>query len=85
MQDYINIELDSHRNQLIQLELLLTTGMFALAIITVIAGIFGMNLANNLTDSFTAFLVVTIGSCVAAVIVFVAIVMFCRYKKLMCY
>ena len=32
-QDFINIELDSHRNQLIQLELLLTAAMFAMALV----------------------------------------------------
>ena len=47
LQDYLNIELDSHRNQLIQLELLLTAGMFAMAIVTLVAGLFGMNLNNK--------------------------------------
>lgn len=57
-QDYINIELDSHRNQLIQLELLLTAAMFAMALITVVAGLFGMNLNNRQQGSYSAFLMV---------------------------
>lgn len=58
LQDYINIELDSHRNQLIQLELLLTAAMFAMALITVVAGLFGMNLNNKQQGSYSAFLMV---------------------------
>lgn len=57
-QDYINIELDSHRNQLIQLELLLTAGMLAMALVTAIAGLFGMNLFNKEEGSYVVFLVV---------------------------
>lgn len=57
-QDYLNIELDSHRNQLIQLELVLTAAMFALALVTVIAGIFGMNLNNTHENSYSAFVTV---------------------------
>ena len=57
-QDYINIELDSHRNQLIQLELLLTAAMFAMALVTVVAGLFGMNLYNKAENSYVAFILV---------------------------
>ena len=57
-QDYINIELDSHRNQLIQLELLLTAGMLAMALVTAIAGLFGMNLYNAQEGSYSVFLIV---------------------------
>lgn len=59
-QDYLNIELDSHRNQLIQLELVLTAAMFALALVTVIAGIFGMNLNNTHESSYSAFVTVSL-------------------------
>jgi len=58
VQDYLNIELDSHRNQLIQLELLLTAGMFAMALMTLIAGLFGMNLNNTHEESYSAFIIV---------------------------
>ena len=62
LQDYLNIELDSHRNQLIQLELLLTAGMFAMAIVTLVAGLFGMNLNNKHEESYSAFVIVS-GCC----------------------
>ncbi|KAF3587824.1 hypothetical protein F2Q69_00026827, partial [Brassica cretica] len=42
-EDFINIQLDNVRNQLIQFELLLTTATFVVAIFGVVAGIFGMN------------------------------------------
>jgi magnesium transporter len=69
LQDYLNIELDSHRNQLIQLELLLTAGMFAMAIVTLVAGLFGMNLNNQHEDSYSAFVIVSsaVSSCCHAI------------------
>lgn len=83
-EDYLNIELDSHRNQLIQLELVLTAAMFALALVTVIAGIFGMNMNNTHEDSYSAFVTVCVVSCSAAALVFIAIVLYCRRAKLLC-
>lgn len=83
-EDYLNIELDSHRNQLIQLELVLTAAMFALALVTVIAGIFGMNLNNSHEDSYSAFVTVSVVSCTGAALVFAAIILYCRRSKLLC-
>lgn len=37
-EEYINIELDSSRNRLIRLEIILTAGTFALAIFTLVGG-----------------------------------------------
>ena len=37
-EEYINIELDSSRNRLIRLEVVLTAGTFALAIFTLVGG-----------------------------------------------
>lgn len=61
MQDYINIELDNHRNQLIRLELLLTAATFSVALVGGVSGIFGMNLNNNHQDSYTVFVLVRYG------------------------
>ena len=82
-EDLINIELDHHRNQLIQLELILTTATFSIALIGVVSGIFGMNIRNDMEESNASFLWVTILSCVGSVVIFIAIVLFCRYKRLM--
>ncbi|KAL5561788.1 hypothetical protein UlMin_031535 [Ulmus minor] len=43
-EDYINIQLDNHRNQLIQLELLLCSGTVCLSVYSLVAAIFGMNI-----------------------------------------
>lgn len=37
-EEYINIELDSSRNRLIRLEIVLTAGTFAVAIFSLVAG-----------------------------------------------
>ncbi|ANM70256.1 magnesium transporter 7 [Arabidopsis thaliana] len=46
-EDYINIQLDNHRNQLIQLELMLSAGTVCVSVYSMIAGIFGMNIPNT--------------------------------------
>ncbi|KAF5951411.1 hypothetical protein HYC85_009355 [Camellia sinensis] len=43
-EDYINIQLDNHRNQLIQLELLLTSAGISVSLCSTMAGIFGANI-----------------------------------------
>ncbi|GJY55710.1 F-box/LRR-repeat protein 3, partial [Tanacetum coccineum] len=54
-EDFINIQLDNVRNQLIQFELLLTTATFVVAIFGVVAGTFGMNFPITLFVSPSAF------------------------------
>ncbi|MED6182066.1 Magnesium transporter MRS2-I, variant 2 [Stylosanthes scabra] len=49
-EDYINIQLDSHRNQLIQLELFLSSGTVCLSIFSLVAAIFGMNIPYTWKD-----------------------------------
>ena len=51
MEDLIEIELDSKRNQLIKLELLLTAGTLCLSGFGVVVGVFGMNIKNGLEGS----------------------------------
>ncbi|KAK7284082.1 hypothetical protein RJT34_18820 [Clitoria ternatea] len=43
-EDYINIQLDNHRNQLIQLELFISAGTVCMSIFSLVAAIFGMNI-----------------------------------------
>ncbi|XP_039047964.1 magnesium transporter MRS2-2-like isoform X2 [Hibiscus syriacus] len=49
-EDYINIQLDNHRNQLIQLELLVSSGTVCLSIYSLVAAIFGMNIPYTWND-----------------------------------
>ncbi|KAH9603782.1 hypothetical protein KSS87_018808 [Heliosperma pusillum] len=50
-EDYINIQLDNHRNQLIQLELFLSSGTVAISIYSLITAIFGMNIPYYWNDN----------------------------------
>ncbi|XP_015573538.2 magnesium transporter MRS2-2 isoform X2 [Ricinus communis] len=51
-EDYINIQLDNHRNQLIQLELFLSAGTVCLSFYSLVAGIFGMNIPYTWNDNY---------------------------------
>uniref|UniRef100_A0A7N0T2M3 Magnesium transporter n=1 Tax=Kalanchoe fedtschenkoi TaxID=63787 RepID=A0A7N0T2M3_KALFE len=82
-EDFINIQLDNVRNQLIQFELLLTTATFVVAIFGVVAGIFGMNFAIPLFDDPNAFKWVLIITGICGAVIFCAFVWFFNYKRLM--
>ncbi|THG01256.1 hypothetical protein TEA_008052 [Camellia sinensis var. sinensis] len=82
-EDYINIQLDNHRNQLIQLELFLSSGTVSLSIYSLVAGIFGMNIPYTWNDHYGymfKWVVVCAGAFCA--IVFVFIISYARYKGL---
>ncbi|XP_052477085.1 magnesium transporter MRS2-1 isoform X2 [Gossypium raimondii] len=82
-EDFINIQLDNVRNQLIQFELLLTTATFVVAIFGVVTGIFGMNFAIPFFDDPGAFKWVLIITGVCGIIIFCAFVWFFKYRRLM--
>lgn len=50
-EDYINFQLDNHRNQLIQLELFLSAGTASLTLYSLAAGVFGMNIPYSWNDN----------------------------------
>ncbi|KMT10283.1 hypothetical protein BVRB_5g120390 [Beta vulgaris subsp. vulgaris] len=50
-EDYINIQLDNHRNQLIQLELFLSSGTLCLSVYSLVAAVFGMNIPYTWRDN----------------------------------
>lgn len=82
-EDFINIQLDNVRNQLIQFELLLTTATFVVAIFGVVAGIFGMNFTIPLFDEPAAFKWVLTITGVCGGVIFCAFVWFFKYRRLM--
>ncbi|XP_030470966.1 magnesium transporter MRS2-1 isoform X1 [Syzygium oleosum] len=82
-EDFINIQLDNVRNQLIQFELLLTTATFVVAIFGVVAGIFGMNFAIPLFDDAEAFKWVLMITGVTGITIFLAFCCFFKYRRLM--
>jgi magnesium transporter len=81
-EDYVNITLDSHRNQLIQADLLLTAASFCVALMTLVAGIFGMNIPSGFEDSSFMFAAVTACSVVFSLGLLVAFVLFMRHKQI---
>ncbi|KAJ8773940.1 hypothetical protein K2173_009371 [Erythroxylum novogranatense] len=82
-EDFINIQLDNVRNQLIQFELILTTATFVVAIFGVVAGIFGMNFTVSLFDNPHAFKWVLIITGISGIILFCAFLGFFKYRRLM--
>ncbi|KAL2899989.1 Magnesium transporter MRS2-1 [Bienertia sinuspersici] len=82
-EDFINIQLDNVRNQLIQFELLLTTATFVVAIFGVVAGIFGMNFEIELFNYPDAFKWTLLITGVTGLVIFGSFLWFFRYKRLM--
>ncbi|XP_072974496.1 magnesium transporter MRS2-I [Typha angustifolia] len=82
-EDYINIQLDNHRNQLIQLELFLSSGTVCLSLYALVAGVFGMNIPYswNNNHGYVYKWVVFISGLVCASI-FIFIVAYARHKGL---
>ncbi|XP_023515198.1 magnesium transporter MRS2-I-like isoform X2 [Cucurbita pepo subsp. pepo] len=82
-EDYINIQLDNHRNQLIQLELFLSSGTVCMSIYSLVSAIFGMNIPYTWNDDHGyMFKWVVIVSGVACALLFVVIVYYARLKGL---
>ncbi|KAK9289084.1 hypothetical protein L1049_017555 [Liquidambar formosana] len=82
-EDYINIQLDNHRNQLIQLDLFLTSGTVCLSIYSMIAGVFGVNIPYKWNDGYGyIFKWVVIISGMFSALVFILIIAYARYKGL---
>ncbi|CAN6163278.1 unnamed protein product [Urochloa humidicola] len=82
-EDFINIQLDNVRNQLIQFELLLTTATFVVAIFGVVAGVFGMNFETTVFKIQNAFSWVLVITGVIGAFIFCSFLWFFKYKRLM--
>ncbi|XP_041992600.1 magnesium transporter MRS2-1-like [Salvia splendens] len=82
-EDFINIQLDNVRNQLIQFELLLTTATFVVAIFGVVAGIFGMNFEISMFNNTGAFKWVLVITGVSGAIIFSTFLWFFKHRRLM--
>ncbi|MCD7472482.1 Magnesium transporter MRS2-I [Datura stramonium] len=82
-EDYINIQLDNHRNQLIQLELFLSSGTVCLTVYSLVAAIFGMNIPHPWRkDHGYLFKWVVMLAGIASASVFLSIITYARHKGL---
>ncbi|XLR16958.1 hypothetical protein S83_044896 [Arachis hypogaea] len=82
-EDYVNIQLDNHRNELIQLQLTLTIASFAIVIETAIAGSFGMNIPCSLYHVNGIFWPFVLSTCAGCFFIFLLILAYARWKKLL--
>eukprot|EP00249_Psilotum_nudum_P021185 c28010_g1_i2 orf=1184-2419(-) len=82
-EDYINIQLDNHRNQLIQLELVLSSGTVVMSIYSLVAGIFGVNIPYpwNFDHPFLFKWVILLTG-IGCAVIFSGIMTYARYKGL---
>ncbi|XP_078429853.1 magnesium transporter 9 [Wolffia australiana] len=82
-EDYINIQLDNHRNQLIQLELFLSAGTVSASLYSLVAGIFGMNIPYKWNDDHGyVYKWVVISAGLGSLLLFIFIVAYARQKGL---
>ncbi|GJX45614.1 magnesium transporter MRS2-I-like protein [Tanacetum coccineum] len=82
-EDYINIQLDNHRNQLIQLELFLLSGTVSLSVYSLVAAIFGMNIPYPWNDNHGyVFKWVIMFAGILSASIFMSITTYSRHKGL---
>lgn len=85
-EDYITIELDSHRNELIRLNLILSTATTAIGAITAVTSLFAMNvvLAPGITDKapYSWFLAITLSTVLGSVSLFAGVIAYARFRQL---
>ncbi|KAF4392738.1 hypothetical protein F8388_010761 [Cannabis sativa] len=82
-EDYVNIQLDNQRNELIQLQLTLTIASFAIAVETLIAGMFGMNIPCTLYETEGIFELFVGGITAGSLLLFLLVLGYARWKKLL--
>ncbi|KAL4353545.1 hypothetical protein GQ457_06G002650 [Hibiscus cannabinus] len=81
-EDYVNIQLDNQRNELIQLQLILTIASFAIAIETAVAGWCGVNIPFTWNNKHGIFGIFVGGTTALSVLIFLLVLGYARWKKL---
>ncbi|KAJ9158933.1 hypothetical protein P3X46_024476 [Hevea brasiliensis] len=82
-EDYVNIKLDQQRNELIQLQLTLTIASFAIAMDTLVASFFGMNIPCRLYEKNGVFEYFLGGSSAGCFLLFLLVLGYARWMKLL--
>ncbi|CAI5461069.1 unnamed protein product [Closterium sp. Yama58-4] len=76
-------QIDNHRNQLIQLELVLNAGIMVTSISATVVGIFGMNIPYAWNTDPSAFVWVVVLGTLVPTLLFVALVWYARHRKIL--
>jgi magnesium transporter len=79
----VNLKLDQHRNQLIGVDLILTSFTASVAIMTAVAGYFGMNLDSGLQEVPTLFNLVATVTTGCSLVFFVLFVAWLWFRQLL--
>ena len=84
-EDYINIMLDDKQNHLLQMGVMLTTATLVLSGFIVVTAVFGMNIQIDMfsTGTLSQFLWTIGGSSVGCVIVYMLVIGWCKWKRLL--
>lgn len=82
-EDYVNIQLDNQRNQLIQLQLILTMASFAITAETLLASLFGMNIPCPLYNIHGIFWYFVWSITAFCFVLFMVVLGYARWKKLL--
>ncbi|KAK9820945.1 hypothetical protein WJX81_001015 [Elliptochloris bilobata] len=84
-EEYINIELDSSRNRLIRLEIIITSATFGVAMFSLVAGILGENLVlpARITKGVHSFWLINIVTFSLCLVFFMGLMLYIRWRRLM--
>eukprot|EP00242_Pyramimonas_sp_CCMP2087_P018371 CAMPEP_0198202740 /NCGR_PEP_ID=MMETSP1445-20131203/5950_1 /TAXON_ID=36898 /ORGANISM="Pyramimonas sp., Strain CCMP2087" /LENGTH=511 /DNA_ID=CAMNT_0043873813 /DNA_START=314 /DNA_END=1849 /DNA_ORIENTATION=- len=82
-EDFINLLQDSHRNKLIQLDLVMTALTFSVSLVAMIYSLFGMNLSSGLEEEPNSFVQVVVISSVLAAMTFLVFIVYTRKQMLL--
>jgi len=81
--EFLTIQLDSVRNKIMRLNLILSIGTLTTTLCSVIVGIFGMNLISTLEDSTIAFPMVVLSIVLGNSLLFAIFYLYCRRKRIL--
>ncbi|GFR49950.1 hypothetical protein Agub_g12057, partial [Astrephomene gubernaculifera] len=82
-EDLVNIDLDNRRNQIVGIDLVVTSITLMFTVITSVAGVFGMNMRNTLEESFTAFWVTTAAAFAGGLLISTAFLGYVAQRRLL--
>lgn len=84
-EDYINIMLDEKQNQLLQMGVMMTTGMLVMSAFLVVTGVFGSNIRISLFNDggLPQFLWVVCGTGSCVILAYMLVIAWCKHKRLL--